>query len=167
MPTRLIRDGILSSERVNALSANAEVFYRRLMSVADDHGRFTANLALLRASCYPLRLDKMKEDLVRGLLEECVAASLIRLYMVDGKPYLLILDFGQRAQSKPRYPDPPQFTVENGESQNKTALGGDGCGVEDVGESSPEPLPATQAPAIEISLNDGSQYGVSQEQLLG
>ena len=36
MPTRILRDGILTSERVNLLDWEAEVFYRRLLSVGDD-----------------------------------------------------------------------------------------------------------------------------------
>ena len=43
MPSRIIRDGILTSERINALTERAELFYRRLMSVVDDYGRFPAN----------------------------------------------------------------------------------------------------------------------------
>ena len=38
MPSRVIRDGILESESVNALSWEAELFFRRLMSVVDDFG---------------------------------------------------------------------------------------------------------------------------------
>ncbi len=48
MPNRILREGILTSERVNLLSWEAEVFYRRLMSVVDDYGRFHAHPALLR-----------------------------------------------------------------------------------------------------------------------
>lgn len=106
MPTRIIRDGILTSERVNALSGNAELFYRRLMSVADDHGRFSANLMLLRASCYPLKLDSVKEDSIKKHLAECVAAGLILPYTVEGKPYLEVQDFGQRINGKSKYPEP-------------------------------------------------------------
>ena len=36
MPNRILREGILTSERVNALSWEAEVFYRRLMSAVDE-----------------------------------------------------------------------------------------------------------------------------------
>jgi hypothetical protein len=42
MPVRILREGILTSERVDTLSPAAEVFYRRLMSVVDDFGRFSA-----------------------------------------------------------------------------------------------------------------------------
>ena len=141
MPTRLIRDGILTSERVNALSPLAELFYRRLMSVADDHGRFSGNLTLLRSSCYPLKPDGVKEDSIKKHLAECVGAGLIVPYTVAGKPYIVLLDFGQRVQSKSKYPDPPDFspesTVVHGDSPGKTALVVVGVEDEVVGGSSP------------------------------
>lgn len=108
MPTRIIRDGILTSERINALSANAELFYRRLMSVADDHGRYSANPTLLRASCYPLKLDSVKEDSIKKHLAECRDAGLIVLYTVDNKQFLQMVDFGQRVNGKSKYPEPSE-----------------------------------------------------------
>ena len=39
MPSRILREGINTSPKVNALSPMAELFYRRLMTVADDYGR--------------------------------------------------------------------------------------------------------------------------------
>lgn len=107
MPTRIIRDGILTSERINALSPLAELFYRRLMSVADDHGRYSGNLTQLRAYCYPLKLDSVKEDSIKKHLAECVSAGLIVPYTVEGKPYILLCDFGQRINGKSKFPEPP------------------------------------------------------------
>jgi len=152
MPTRMIRDGILSSERVNALSERAELFYRRLMSVVDDHGRFSANLALLRAACYPLKLDAMKEDAIKKSLAECQAVGLVLVYEVSGKPFLQMDGFGQRVQSKSKFPEPnqglPKSTVENGESPGKTALGGGG-GV-DEGEGGVAPPPCPQQAIVDL-----------------
>ena len=107
MPTRIIRDGILTSERINLLSPEAELFYRRLMSVADDHGRYSANLTQLRAYCYPLRLDKVKESAIKGWLAECKKHGLIALYSVAGKDYLEIQEFGQRLNGKSKFPGNP------------------------------------------------------------
>lgn len=104
MPTRIIRDGILTSERINMLSERAELFYRRLMSVVDDYGRFPSNLMLLRASCYPLKLDSVKEDAIKKHLSEAKDAGLIDLYTVGNKTYLEIKDFGQRINGKPKFP---------------------------------------------------------------
>lgn len=108
MPTRIIRDGILTSERINALSPLAELFYRRLMSVADDHGRYSGNLTQLRAYCYPLKLDSVKEDSIKKHLAECVGAGLIVPYTVEGKPYIVLVDFGQRINGKSKFPEPPE-----------------------------------------------------------
>lgn len=137
MPSRIIRDGILTSERINALSPLAELFYRRLMSVADDHGRYSANLTQLRAYCYPLKLDSVKEDSIKKHLAECVDAGLIVPYTVEGKHYIQMLDFGQRVQAKSKFPDPPggipDSTVIHGDPPENTALVVDGVVVEDEG----------------------------------
>lgn len=107
MPSRIIREGILTSERVNSLSPNAELFYRRLMSVVDDYGRFSANLTLLRASCYPLKLDSVKEDSIKKHLAECVGAGLIVLFTVADKTFLELQDFRQQVRAKEsKYPSP-------------------------------------------------------------
>lgn len=146
MPTRIIRDGILTSDRVNALSERAELFYRRLMSVCDDYGRFSANRQLLRSYCYPLRVDDISLKLIEQWLGECVRARLIFLYVVEGKEYLQMIDFGQRMQSKSKHPEPPanleESTVTFGDSPNKTALVGGVVGVEDVGDRPPAAVPA-------------------------
>lgn len=110
MPSRLIRDGILESERVNQLSAEAEVFYRRLMSVVDDWGRYYAKPKLLRAAAYPLRLDTVGDADIGRWAEECVNANLIRLYQAGGAQFLVVLDFRQQVRAKKsKFPDPPEM----------------------------------------------------------
>lgn len=100
MPNRIIRDGILTSERVDKLGPVAEVFYRRLMSVVDDFGRYTAHTGLLRAACYPLRVDSIREADITRLLAEVQQAGLIVLYEVKSKQYLEIVDFKQQVRAK-------------------------------------------------------------------
>lgn len=166
MPTRIVRDGILTSERVNALSGNAELFYRRLMSVADDHGRYSANPTQLRAYCYPLKLDSVKEDSIKKHLAECVDAGLIVLYTVAGKAYLQMLDFGQRINGKSRFPEPP--TDIPGESRGipgDSRLGVDGGVVEDEDGSGPEPALPAPAPAITLPLVDKSEFPITSAQV--
>lgn len=107
MPTRLIREGILDSDRVDALSSDAEVFYRRLMSKVDDHGLFDARLNILIASLYPLRRG-MSESTCLQLLAECVDAKLVVVYQVGGKPYLQMLDTRWQTRSKPKFPLPEE-----------------------------------------------------------
>lgn len=111
MPTRLIREGIIDSAAVNSLTPEAEVFYRRLMNVADDHGRFDARPAVLRARLYPLKLDFAKEADVAGWLNDCVRAGLVVRYEVDGKPYLEICRFNQQIRSRSKYPSPAEHLL--------------------------------------------------------
>jgi hypothetical protein len=132
MPTRIVRDGILSSEPVCSLSWPEEVFYRRLMQVADDHGRYYALPKLLRAACYPLQIDKVSDSDIGKWLTALVEAALVRVYPAsDGKRYVEIMKFGQRIQSKSKFPDPPEptinppcATVENRESPRPTVTNG-------------------------------------------
>ena len=107
MANRVLRD-TTDSERVNKLSAPAEVFFYRLMMKADDHGCFHANNKLVRAALFPLRLDSIREADIDRWIAECVKSSLVVLYDVEDKPYLQILQFGQRLRSmKSKFPLPP------------------------------------------------------------
>ena len=121
MPTRLIREGILASERIASLSWEAEVFYRRLMSVADDYGLYDARPAILRSALYPLQLEKMSECNIQRCLAACEAAGLILLFARNGKSFLQIRDFGQQIKSKPKYPLPDDTDIIN-PSRNDTEL---------------------------------------------
>lgn len=128
MPNRILRDGILQSVQVNSLSAESELFYRRLMSVVDDYGRYSAHPALLRAALYPLQLKKVRETNIVKWRAECVAAGLVRLYTHSGSngvrsghqagpsavrpggeldEYLEVLKFRQQVRTKSKFPDPP------------------------------------------------------------
>lgn len=127
MPTRILRDGILTSERVNSLDWEAEVFYRRLLSVGDDFGLFDARAAILRPSLYPLKLDQMRETNIQRCLNDCAAAGLVRLYEVNGKQYGVIVNYGQRIrkESKPRYPVTPEVAELFSDFQQVAELRGD------------------------------------------
>ena len=109
MPNRIIREGILTSERVDSLSSwAAEVFYRRLQNVVDDFGRYYANPSLLRAACYPLKLDKVSNADIEKWLADCAGAALVSTYEADGKRYLVLHDFRQQVRAhESKYPNPP------------------------------------------------------------
>lgn len=109
MPNRILREGIVTSPRLVLLSWPAEVFYRRLMSVVDDFGRYHAHLMLLRAACYPMQLDKVSDSDVGKWLGETRKAALVRVYEIAGAAYLELLDFRQQVRAKKsKFPDPPE-----------------------------------------------------------
>lgn len=110
MPNRIIREGILSSERVDKIAEDpvCEVFYRRLQSVVDDYGRFSGDPRILRAALYPLRLDSQPESKILDHIEACEEAGLLITYLVNGKRYLELSDFRQRLRRMvSKYPGPP------------------------------------------------------------
>lgn len=140
MPVRLLRDGILTSERVCSLDWPSEIFYRRLMSVVDDFGRYTANPKLLRAALYPLQLDKVTDADIGKWTACAQKAGLVSVYpALDGKRYLELLDFRQQVKAKKSKFPPPitgyeirvnPLTEYNGlqNPQSDSHLDGDGDG---------------------------------------
>ncbi len=108
MPDRILRKGIIDSEAVNKLSWAGEVFYRRLMSVADDYGRFDGRESLLRANLYPVKLNQVSDADVGKWLHECCSADLVSVYQVEGKPFVVIHKFDQRLRAmRSKFPAPP------------------------------------------------------------
>jgi hypothetical protein len=102
----------LDSKRINALSEEAELFYRRLMSVVDDYGRFEADPVLLRARCFARQLERWPVERIEKCLSDVGEPPsfdrrlrpLVVLYTVDGCNYLEIQDFQQRTRTESRFP---------------------------------------------------------------
>jgi hypothetical protein len=109
MPNRYVRESAIESERVDKLSWAGEVFWRRLINRVDDFGRYTANPDLLRASLFPLRVNKVSAADIGKWLSECETADLVSAWKGnDGKHYLVMHRWeGGRAKTS-RYPDPPE-----------------------------------------------------------
>lgn len=107
MPDRILRSGIIWSKPVDSLSISAELFYRRLMSVVDDFGRFSADVADLRIACFPRRVDRVREADIPRWITECETAGLIALYEANGKPFLVYHKVQQPRAKHSQYPQPP------------------------------------------------------------
>lgn len=121
MPSRIIREGHLDSERVDALSEQAENFYSRLRLVVDDYGRFEADPIVLLARTYPRRVNRYTPDQISQWLAECGCGEepLVTIYQVGRKRYLQVNGFGQRQRTDSKYPAPP-----NSVDVNSPASGG-------------------------------------------
>jgi hypothetical protein len=137
VPNRILREGILTSERVNALSWPAEVFYRRLISVVDDFGRYYAKPDLLRAACYALKLDIVGNPDVVKWLDECSSAGLVRKYTVDGKAYLELIDFKQQVRAAhSKFPQPLDQCVADATQTSSRGIASAPVVVVEVGDES-------------------------------
>lgn len=175
MPNRIIRDGILQSEAVAELSWPEEVFYRRLMSVVDDYGRYHALPKLLRAACYPLQIDKVSDSDIGKWIAGCVNAGLVRVYPAkDGKSYVEIVKFGQRVQSKSKFPEPPVTPREepiDGANPPSVTVDHRLDGVEDedvICTKQQGCIHADGSPIVAtLPLVDGSEFEITQAQVDG
>lgn len=105
MPNRVLRDGLLTSEKINHCSDSAQMLFVRIMLIVDDYGRFHGIPELIKSACYPFD-SKLLSD-VSKLLSELITNDLIMLYEVDNKKYMMIKNFNQRLrQMKIKYPAP-------------------------------------------------------------
>lgn len=113
MPNRILREGILTSPKLCKLGWGEEVFYRRLMSVVDDFGRYYAEPGLLRAACYPRQLNKVSDSDIGKWLRACEDAALVRVYPAqDGERYLEVGNFCQQVRAKKsKFPSPDDSLI--------------------------------------------------------
>jgi len=113
MPNRILRDWT-DSERINALSIEAERFFVRLIMKADDFGCFTANPKLLSSLLFPL--ISYSETEINKWLDECSFQDLIIRYSDGNKHYLQINDFRQRVRNMTsKYPLPDTCQSNDGQ----------------------------------------------------
>ena len=112
MPNRVIREGFLDSEKINKLSESEQNFFTRLMLIVDDYGRFDARPELLKSKCYPVTDKRL--TMVSNMLTKLNKTGLVKLYSVNGKDYLEIVEYNQRLrQKREKYPSPESEGVSN------------------------------------------------------
>lgn len=106
MPNRLLREGITTSDKIEALSSDEEVFFYRLLVVADDYGRMDARPAILKAQCFPLRESVTFAKIEQWLSALAAKGLVVRYQSADGAPLLAVAKWEQRVRSRPKYAGP-------------------------------------------------------------
>ena len=113
MPTRLIREDLLDSERYWACTIEARQLFVHLMLVADDLGCFSAAPLRLMRRCFE---DRPTPERLQTLLQQLADQDLIRLYEAKGAPYAFIPRFGQRVRvTSLKHPLPPPALYQDDE----------------------------------------------------
>lgn len=116
MPNRIIKESICTSDNLNDLTPEQEVFFYRLMVNCDDFGRMDARPQILLAKCFPLKLHLVSVDSIEQYLQALVQQDLIILYEVDDKPYLQMTTWDKHQQKRAKhskYPPPPSSDSNN------------------------------------------------------
>ncbi len=111
MPDRFLREPLLTS-RWAQVSRGAQLLYIRLLLKVCDHGLYEADPKLIAGVCYPVGYRAWPKQ-IAALLEELAQAGLIRLYKANGKRYLQLTRWRERARGNPKFPPPPGYNVGN------------------------------------------------------
>lgn len=107
MPNRIIKESICTSEEIDKLTPEQEVFFYRLLVACDDYGLMDARPAILKARCYPLKSIESKR--IQTLLDALNSVGLVSIYKSDGKDYLHVTNWEKHQTiraKKPKYPYP-------------------------------------------------------------
>lgn len=121
MPNRILKESINESKGLSDVSQFAQDCFKRLITYADDYGRFNTDTEIMRARLYPRELEAVSTDDLLAGLTELVGVGKINLYAVSEARgeifgYFPHWDEHQRIRnSRTKYPDP-------GENINDWAL---------------------------------------------
>jgi hypothetical protein len=113
MPNRIIKESICTSDDINSLTEKEEIFFYRLIVNCDDYGIMDARLPILKAKCFPLRIDKIKDEDINKWLRSLSKQGLVFLYEAEGKPYLKMTGWEKHQQVRAKRSKHPQPDMEN------------------------------------------------------
>jgi hypothetical protein len=123
MPNRIIRESILTSPTVDAMSADEERFFLRLMLLVDDFGRFDARPSVIRGRAFPLKRDVSDESIL-AWLRRLVELEVVSVYEAKGKRFVWFLNwdtYQNRRAKESKWPAP-----EEGRALSPDEVGGAG-----------------------------------------
>lgn len=80
MPNRIIKESVNESRGLSQCSLFADDFYKRLITYADDYGRFNADTEIMLARLYPRELSIVTQDDIIDALTELAGVGKIAFY---------------------------------------------------------------------------------------
>lgn len=114
MPNRIIKESICTSNEIDALKPEEEILFYRIIVNCDDFGRMDARLPILRAKCFPLRIDSVKDKDIRAWMDSLIKQGLIFTYEADGKEYLQMTTWEKHQQiraKRSKFPAPDDGVI--------------------------------------------------------
>ena len=109
MPNRIIKESICTSDTIDKLLPEEEIFFYRLIVNCDDYGRMDARPQILRAKCFPLRLDQVDDSKIINWLHRLVNVGLVQLYKIEEREYIQVVTWNNHQQiraKKSKFPAP-------------------------------------------------------------
>lgn len=116
MPNRILKESICESEGLSECTIFARDLYARLITYADDYGRFNADTQIMLARLYPREMDCVDQLDVADALTELVGVGKIAFYTSTPRKTVYGCfpnwkDHQRIRESKKRCPDPDDMTV--------------------------------------------------------
>jgi len=109
VPNRIIKESICTSDTIDKLLPEEEIFFYRLIVNCDDYGRMDARPQILRAKCFPLRLDQVDDSKIINWLHRLVNVGLVQLYKIEEREYIQVVTWNNHQQiraKKSKFPAP-------------------------------------------------------------
>ncbi len=116
MPNRIIKESINESRSLSELSFFAEDLFKRLITYADDYGRFNADYQIILARLYPREMQIVSESDIEDALIELSGAGKIGFYTSNPRKEIYGCfpnwSVHQRVRdSKNKFPDPDDTSI--------------------------------------------------------
>lgn len=116
MPNRIIKDSICESKGLSEVSFFAADLYKRLITYADDYGRFNADFQIILARLYPREIGLVSLDDIEDAMTELAGVGKIAFYTSKGRDELYGClpkwkDHQRVRDSKQKIPEPDDVSV--------------------------------------------------------
>lgn len=85
MPNRIIKESICESLGLSQVSFFAEDLYKRLITYADDYGRFNADFQIILARLYPREIGIVNVDDIEDAMTELAGIGKVAFYTAEGR----------------------------------------------------------------------------------
>lgn len=172
MPNRILKESVCTSDTIAKLTWFEEVLFYRLIVNCDDYGRFDGRPQIVKNRLFPLK-EALTTRNVGEAINKLASVGLVVLYKFEDKPFLFIptWDCHQTVRAKrSRYPAPDDCVIASASicKQMQADV--------PVIQSNPYPNPypntdsterqaASMPPVAFLPLNDGTEYGITQDDI--
>lgn len=116
MPNRIIKESINESRTLSDVSFFAEDLYKRLITYADDYGRFNADYQIILARLYPREIGIVSAEDIDDAMTELIGAGKIKFFTSPARNELYGCfpnwkEHQRIRESKKKIPDPCDTTI--------------------------------------------------------
>lgn len=113
MPQRFLRPALRTSARWNSVSRNAQALWLSILMTCDDYGRYHGRDSLLWADAFVMwnelhPNEQVPLTAVQLLKGELIREKLAEFYTFDGKQFVQLCQWTERARGESKFPAPQE-----------------------------------------------------------